>query len=157
MNLFRIVAPVTILILFSFAVSLHAASPPKTISYQGYLKDAAGRPVTAATNMTFSLYSSTSGVNPVWTSTPVNVTPTNGVYIVQMGSSPQPALPTFDHQYYLGVTAGTGPEMRPLQPLSSVPFAFHAAVAENACQSALKIDPPSASKIDPPQAVVFSY
>ncbi len=26
-----------------------------------------------------------------------------------------------------------------------------------ACQSALKIDPPSASKIDPPQAVFFSY
>jgi hypothetical protein len=25
------------------------------------------------------------------------------------------------------------------------------------CQSALKIDPPSASKIDPPQVVVFSY
>jgi len=25
------------------------------------------------------------------------------------------------------------------------------------CQSALKIDPPSASKIDPPQAVFFSY
>jgi hypothetical protein len=25
------------------------------------------------------------------------------------------------------------------------------------CQSALKIDPPSASKIDPPQAVVFSF
>ncbi len=30
-------------------------------------------------------------------------------------------------------------------------------LAELACQSALKIDPPSASKIDPPQAVFFSY
>lgn len=28
---------------------------------------------------------------------------------------------------------------------------------EELCQSALKIDPPSASKIDPPQVVVFSY
>ena len=30
-------------------------------------------------------------------------------------------------------------------------------VAPESCQSALKIDPPSASKIDPPQVVVFSY
>ena len=33
---------------------------------------------------------------------------------------------------------------------------FHLIAGFN-CQSALKIDPPSASKIDPPQAVVFTY
>jgi len=32
----------------------------------------------------------------------------------------------------------------------------HFTCGHTVCQSALKIDPPSASKIDPPQAVVFS-
>ena len=45
-----------IIILLSWTIAY--AAPPKTISYQGYLKDGTGKPVTTATSVVFSLYSS---------------------------------------------------------------------------------------------------
>jgi hypothetical protein len=130
---------VTIAVILLIAVTVALAAVPQTINYQGYLKDAAGAPVSTATSMTFSLYSSTSGAGAVWNSnqgglpdgTRVSVTPVNGVYSVELGVTPQPALPAFDRTYWLGVAAGADPEMRPLQPLSSSPYALRAAVAED--------------------------
>jgi hypothetical protein len=114
------------------AVLIHAAVP-KTISYQGYLKDGTGKPVTTATNVVFSLYSSNPARNnPVWRETQ-SVTPTNGVYIVQLGSGPTTPLNLpFDVLYFLGVKVRTDPELTPLQPLTSAPYAFRAASADTA-------------------------
>ena len=43
------------------------APPPRTISFQGYLKDGTEKPVTAATGITFRLSSSTrSSSGPLW-------------------------------------------------------------------------------------------
>lgn len=111
------------------------AAVPQTISYQGYLKKGS-LPASVATDMTFSLYSTTSGAGAVWTSNKpgnprVIVTPVNGVYSVELGAAPQPALPAFDRKYWLGVQADADPEMRPLQPLTSVPYALRAALAES--------------------------
>jgi len=107
------------------------AAVPQTINYQGYLKGSSGAPVNSATNMVFSLYSTTSGVRPVWGSGTVSITPVNGIYSVELGKSPQPVLGiAFNRSYWLGVKAGTDPEMRPLQPLTSVPYALHAVEAE---------------------------
>ena len=47
-----------LLLIIGLVVAVPAAPPPKTISYQGYLKDSAGKPVTAGTFVVFSLYSS---------------------------------------------------------------------------------------------------
>ncbi|MFZ4857115.1 MAG: MXAN_6577-like cysteine-rich protein [Desulfuromonadaceae bacterium] len=128
---------------FVVLATLAFAGVPQTISYQGYLKNTTGTPVSSATNMTFSLYSTVSGVGLVWNSiSPTNgntvtVTPVNGVYSVELGASPQPALPPFDRQFWLGIQAGTDPELRPLQPLSSVPYALKAAsVADNSITTA---------------------
>jgi len=127
MYMSRIVALVIILALFSLAVSLHAATPPKTISYQGYLKDGSGKPVTAPTSIIFSLYSSNPARNnPIWQETQ-SVTPQNGVYSVQLGSI-TPVTAPFNVQYYLGVKVGSDAEMS-LQPLTSVPYAYAAATA----------------------------
>ena len=71
------------------------AAPPKTISYQGYLKDSAGKPVTYGTFVVFSLYSSNPARNnPVWRESR-SVTPVNGVYSIQLGSV-TPITATFD-------------------------------------------------------------
>lgn len=103
------------------------AAVPRTINYQGFLKGSAGTPVNSATSMTFSLYSTSNGAGPVWGSGVVSVTPVNGIYSVELGSSPQPALaPAFDRQYWLGVQVGADPEMRPLHPLTSAPYAIRA-------------------------------
>ena len=100
------------------------AAVPRTISYQGYLKDSAGKPITAATSLTFRLYSTTSGVNPVWSESR-SVTPVNGVYAVGLGETSPLPIP-FNRQYYLGVQAGVDPELRPLQMLMAAPYALHA-------------------------------
>jgi hypothetical protein len=105
-------------------VAVTAASPPKTISCQGYLKDSAGKPVTVGTFVVFSLYSSNPARNnPVWRELQT-VTPVNGVYSVQLGSE-TPITAPFDVAYYLGVQIGRVAEMA-LQPLASAPYAFTA-------------------------------
>lgn len=123
---------------FVVMAALAFAGVPQTINYQGYLKDGkTGEPIWKPTDMTFSLYSTTNGANAVWTSHKpgnprVNVTPVNGVYNVELGADSQQALPAFDRKYWLGVQAESEPEMRPLQPLSSVPYALRADIADSA-------------------------
>jgi predicted regulator of Ras-like GTPase activity (Roadblock/LC7/MglB family) len=120
----------TTVVLTLILAALAFAGVPQTINYQGYLKDTAGAPVSTATSMTFSLYSTASGAGAVWIGSK-SVTPVNGIYSVELGATPQPALPAFDRKYWLGVKAGADSEMRPLQPLSSAPYALRAAVADN--------------------------
>ena len=111
--------------------AVSSAAPPKTISYQGYLKDGAGKPVTAATNLTFRLYSSTRAESGALWSEAKSVTPANGVYSVELGTGrgSEFALP-FDRQYFIGVTVEGGPELVPRQPLTSVPYTFKAMLSD---------------------------
>jgi hypothetical protein len=107
------------------------AAPPKTISYQGYLKDGTGVPVTSATNITFKLYSSTRAESGALWNESKSVTPANGVYSVVLGTgTPLDPLP-FDVQYFLGVTVGGGSELTPRQSLSYSPYAFRALQSDN--------------------------
>ena len=134
MNHFRLFVCVMTLLLMLGAVGAVAA-PPKTISYQGYLKDGTGKPVTAATNLNFRLYSSTrveSG--PLWSESR-SVTPANGVYSVELGTvTPLDPLP-FDRLYFLGVTVERESELIPRQPLTSAPYAIRAAQSDNVSTS----------------------
>lgn len=101
------------------------AAVPQTINYQGYLKDSAGVPVDTATNIRFSLYSSNPARNnPVWRDT-LSITPSNGIYSVQLGLV-SPITAQFDVPYWLGVQVEGDPEMM-LQRLASVPYALRAA------------------------------
>jgi hypothetical protein len=127
----RILSGLIAALLLLVLAALALAGVPQTINYQGYLKDGNGVPVNTAVNVTFSLYSSTSGVNPLWSGTPQSVTPQNGIYATQVG----PVNLPFDRRYYLGVSVGSDPEMRPLQPLDSVPYAMRAAAADGAANA----------------------
>jgi hypothetical protein len=103
---------------------------PTTINYQGYLTDAGGTPINTTVQITFSLYTTPSGVSTIWSETQ-NVVVAAGVYSVSLGSANHLNL-LFDAQYYLGVKVGTDPEMTPRQILTSVPYAFRAMTADNA-------------------------
>jgi hypothetical protein len=83
------------------------------------LTDTGGTPITGSLSMTFNLYTVASGGTAAWTETHPTVTVTNGVYDVVLGSV-TPIVLASAQQYYLGVTAGTDPEMTPRQPLASV-------------------------------------
>ena len=129
----RIAGAVCIVTLFT---ALAFAGIPQTINYQGYLKNTAtGAPASGTVSMTFSLYSSaTPRNNPLWRETK-DVSPVNGIYSTQLGST-TPITAPFDVPYYLGVKAGSDAEMA-LQPLSSVPYALKAAsVADNSITTA---------------------
>jgi hypothetical protein len=83
--------------------------------------------VTAATNLTFRLYSSTRPNSGLLWIESRSVTPASGVYSVELGSiAPLTALP-FDVPYFLGITVAGGSELTPRQPLTSVPYAIRAA------------------------------
>jgi YVTN family beta-propeller protein len=110
--------------------ALAFAGVPQTINYQGYLKSAAGTPVTTTTPVRFSLYSSTPARNnPVWRETK-DVSPVNGIYSTQLGSV-IPITAPFDVPYYLGVKVASDSEMA-LHPLASSPYALRAGTAESA-------------------------
>ncbi|MFZ4859942.1 MAG: hypothetical protein ACOYL3_26560 [Desulfuromonadaceae bacterium] len=76
------IAAVTLII-----ASLAFAGVPHTINYQGYLKDGSGVPVSTKTSVVFALYSSNPArSNPVWQEDK-DVTPANGIYSTQLGST----------------------------------------------------------------------
>jgi hypothetical protein len=100
------------------------AGIPKTISYQGYLKQTNGSPVNSPTKIRFSLYSSNPHRdNPIWRETQTDVDVKQGVYSVQLGTV-EPITAPFDIRYWLGVAFNDGLDMLPLQPLSSVPYSI---------------------------------
>lgn len=102
---------------------------PATVSYQGYLKDTTGRPVTTEVKLTFRLYGSLAGSDLLWTESQV-VTPLNGGYHVELGAVAPLDKLTFDRAYFLGVSVDADPEMIPRQQLTAVPYAIRASVAD---------------------------
>jgi len=121
----------TLLILFFMLISTFVyAAVPQNISYQGILQNASGTPVSGTVSMTFSLYSSATGGNSLWSESQPNVAVTNGRYNSILGSV-TPINLTFDKQYYLGIAINSDPEMTPRQAITSVAYSMRAGIAEN--------------------------
>ncbi len=100
------------------------AAPPRTLSYQGVLTNAAAVPVNAGQTIVFSLYDVPSGGTALWTETQ-SVTVANGLFAVTLGGI-TPITLQFDVTYYLGVKVGTDAEMLPRQALASSAYAITA-------------------------------
>ena len=115
-----------------FLAALAFAGVPKTITYQGYLKNGAGSPVTAIDPkqpMGFALYSTASGTISLWNESQ-DVKVDKGIYSVELGTTNPITLP-FDTRYYLGITVSPDTvEMTPRQALTAVPYAMNAASAD---------------------------
>src|SRR5690606_8556350 len=119
--------PVAMAVL-TFSAARTNADVPRTIAFQGVLKDAAGKPVTGpvgGTSVTFSLYANQNGTTPAWTETQT-VNATDGLFAVPLGSltSFASAGIVFDKLYWVGVKIGSDAEMLPRTPLQSVPYAL---------------------------------
>ena len=112
------------IILLSIAtlLSLAGSGPagaeiPKTINYQGFLKQADGTPVNGSVSMTFALYESLTGGAELWSDT-MNVSVDNGIYSVVLGSTSGNSLDLdFDIPYYLEVSV-EGATLSRAQPWS---------------------------------------
>ena len=136
---------VIVLMIFSFFSPIVFAAFNKQINYQGKLTDASNVAVPNGTyNMEFKLYTVSTGGTAIWTETrtsPNQVTVTNGLFSVMLGSVSSLAGVDFNQTLYLGVNiGGTGAtpvwdgEMAPRKILGAVPAAFTAETVTGASQ-----------------------
>lgn len=98
---------------------------PRTISYQGYLTDAAGAPLEGPVAMTFRLFGQVAEGTELWTEFHGTVSVDEGRFVAVLGSVT--ALPAdFSQPLYLEIQVG-GETLAPRLPLRSVPYALQAA------------------------------
>jgi hypothetical protein len=129
-------ALLTVLVLLALTVSINAAVPG-VINYQGRLTDSLDVPVDNGNyQMTFKIYGSESGTDVLWNSGSVSILVVNGLFNVQLGSTPMSALPddlfSESTARYLGITVGTNPELIPRTQITSAAYAFHSLRADTA-------------------------
>jgi hypothetical protein len=106
------------------------AEIPKMISYQGKLTNSSGQPVTGDKyKFEFKLYNYDFSVdNATWTETQDNVTVTNGLYNVLLGTKQSLDL-NFDAPYWLEIIVD-GEKMSPRQPFAASPYAMRSRIAD---------------------------
>ena len=107
--------------------SLSAYGVPAYLSHQGRILDTEAQPLSGSADVTFRLYSSSTGGSALWTQT-LTLTFDNGFYSVVLGpGTPDLSSDLFDGaELYLGVTLSGVDEFVPRSKLSSVPYAFRA-------------------------------
>jgi hypothetical protein len=109
------------------------AEPPQTMSYQGILTDAVGDPLTGPHDLDFHIYANEDGTGtPLWSESHVAVDVVDGLVNVTLGSI-NPMTGVFDDAaLWLAISVDGGELLDPLTPITSVPWAFRAAIADSA-------------------------
>jgi hypothetical protein len=108
------------------------AAVPAQLTHEGRLLDASGQPVSASQVIIYKIYDAATGGNVLWTET-LTVPFDNGYFSVQLGTmTPISTSLLAGGARYLGVQVGADDEMTPREPLTSVPYALLASVAEDA-------------------------
>lgn len=106
------------------------AAVPPMVNYQGKLTTGGGS-LNDTVSMTFSIYRDTLGSPAQWSETQTQVVIKEGIFNVLLGSVNPIADTVFNGSIkYLGAKVGANPEMRPLKPMVSVPYAFRAGTAD---------------------------
>lgn len=107
-------------------VSTTSAVSPGLISYQGYLTNGSGTPLTGNYSIRFSIYSQPSSGSALWSETRT-VPVVDGRFNVQLGDISSITASMFqDSIRYLGIKVGSDQEITPRSRLVSVPYSFEA-------------------------------
>ena len=89
-----------------FSAPLRTVAVPSQVGFDGYLVDAGtGNPLQGTHDLTFKLYSVSSGGSASWTQVHEDVTVTDGLYSVLLDSFP---TSTFTGARWLGIQVDTG-------------------------------------------------
>ena len=120
-------------VLFVFALLLSfpaQAAAPAALSYQGFLTDSVGNPVTGTWTVTFGLYAAPSGGQPLFEES-LDITTDKGLFSVYLGTpdNPLPVASFETGQLFLALTVETddGPvALTPRQQVVSDPYALYA-------------------------------
>ncbi len=113
-----------------FLSSAAYATAPAALSYQGFLTDSVGNPVTGTWTITFGLYGAPSGGQALFEET-LDVTTDKGLFSVYLGTpdNPLPVASFETGQLFLALTVETddGPvTLTPRQQVVSDPYALYA-------------------------------
>jgi microcystin-dependent protein len=115
-----------ILFFYLFTVARSGAQSKPPLSVQGTLKNSDGTSVADGRfDMTFRLYTASSGGTAIWSESQANVQVRAGVYSVRLGTV-NPINITFTENLFLGTTVGNGAEIVPRTRLTSSPYALFA-------------------------------
>jgi hypothetical protein len=106
------------------------ASVPLVFNFQGLARDAEGKPLASDQySFTFRLYDSMTATADIWHETQDGVAVRDGRFSATLGvvtAIPADAFSSPDR--FIGVTVAGGQELQPRQRISSVPYAFNAAL-----------------------------
>ena len=114
-----------------------AAQVPRTINFQGRVRDAAGAYLDGPRQCTLRIYDQPTGGTALFT----EIYPAefdNGTFTITIGSRTSGGIPEsveFDKQYWLGCTIAnfnSGQEIAPRMRMSSSPYSLRAAIADSA-------------------------
>ncbi|MCP4549795.1 MAG: hypothetical protein GY835_25350 [bacterium] len=115
--------------LIAILAQVSEAGIPKTMSYQGVLKETDNSIVADGDyDFTFTLYDVETGGDPLWQESQ-NLTVTKGIFNAILGSIVPLNLP-FHRAYWLGMSVGADPELVPRVALTASPYALRAEFAE---------------------------
>ncbi|MFZ2095670.1 MAG: hypothetical protein WAV05_03440 [Anaerolineales bacterium] len=124
-----------LLVLALIVVFILVANPcwpdiPHLINYQGMLTDDGGVPLNGSYDLTFSIYSISSGGSALWDETHNDVLIEDGLFSVILGSTESIPSSVFEGaERYLGIKVDTDPELTPRIRLTSVGYAYLAETA----------------------------
>lgn len=107
------------------AASLTAqAAVPTTLTHQGRLFDASGKPINDTIEVQFAIYDLAAAPTPIWQETH-SITFEDGYFSASLGETTPFPTNVFDGTTrYLGVKVGADAEMAPRSPIQSVPYAL---------------------------------
>ena len=109
-----------------------AAEVPMMLSHQGRILDTERNPIGGIEMLTFAMYDGPESNTVLWSET-LSVSLDNGYYTLMLGRTANIPENIFDGAtVYLGIRVGNDDELRPRIRISSVPYAFKAATADNA-------------------------
>jgi hypothetical protein len=123
-------AALAIVLVVSLGVS--SADIPRTINFQGRLSTAEGIPLNGLHDIKITIYPEPP-TKPLFVEEHPGVAVSGGVFNILIGSRTVGGVPSsvFEKpETSIGITVGTDPEMTPTLPLSAVPYAYRAEMAQ---------------------------
>lgn len=112
-----------------------ARAVPGEINYQGYLTNSNGVPLSEPVDLEFAIFASDAGGNALWTEAHTEQPLVDGTFSVVLGSAVPIDPGLFANPGLWLETRVGGVPMVPRRPFVSVPYAFRAAVAQQALSS----------------------
>lgn len=110
-------------------------SVPRTMSYQGFLKDAGGQPVTDTLEITFRIYDVELGGSALWTEAVADISIIEGKFTAVLGET-LPINLSFDVDYWMSLQVeGDALEMTPRLKLHMSSYAARSDTSEYASNS----------------------